>query len=107
MKRVSTILIRTAPALIRTAATLMLIVVSADSAISAETGSEERALPTSVENLVNGLSRQIAAIEPTAEDDKWRKIPWRIDLMAARVDAERENKPIFLWIMNGHPMGCT
>lgn len=105
--RWSTILNRTAPAIIRTAATVMLVVVSANSAIKAETGSEDRDLPASVENLVTGLSRRIAAIEPTAEDDKWRKIPWRIDFMAARADAERENKPIFLWIMNGHPMGCT
>jgi hypothetical protein len=59
------------------------------------------------ESLVSDLTRRIAAIEPTAAEDKWRTVPWRIDLMAARAEAARENKPMFLWLMNGHPMGCT
>jgi len=53
------------------------------------------------------LDQRIAEILPTKEDEKWLSIPWQTDLTQARLDAQRENKPIFMWIMNGHPMGCT
>jgi len=53
------------------------------------------------------LDQRIAEILPTKEDEKWLSIPWRTDLTQARTDAQKENKPIFMWIMNGHPLGCT
>ncbi len=53
------------------------------------------------------LDRSIAAVLPTQQEEKWRMIPWRLNLMAARLEAQRDGKPLFLWIMNGHPMGCT
>jgi len=53
------------------------------------------------------LDQRIAEILPTKDDEKWLSIPWRTDLTQARTDAQTENKPIFMWIMNGHPMGCT
>ena len=46
-------------------------------------------------------------IVPAAEELAWQKIPWKIDLLAARRKAAREDKPIFLWEMDGHPLGCT
>ena len=39
--------------------------------------------------------------------ESWQTIPWKIDLLAARDAARREKKPLFLWAMNGHPLGCT
>ena len=53
------------------------------------------------------LDSKIKSVLPTAEEDKWMQIPWRLNLMQARQDAVRSGKPMFLWIMNGHPMGCT
>ena len=47
-----------------------------------------------------------AAIVPTAIE-AWQTIPWRIDLLAACDEARREKKPLFIWTMNGHPLGCT
>lgn len=47
-----------------------------------------------------------AAIVPAAEE-KWQTIPWRTDLIAARDEASTAKKPVFLWSMNGHPLGCT
>jgi hypothetical protein len=35
------------------------------------------------------------------------EIPWRIDLLQARRQAEESKRPIFLWEMDGHPLGCT
>jgi hypothetical protein len=39
--------------------------------------------------------------------DPWRSIPWRIDLLAAQREAAQQHKPLFLWAMDGHPLGCT
>ena len=46
------------------------------------------------------------SIVPAAEE-KWQTIPWRVDLIAARDEASKAKKPVFLWSMNGHPLGCT
>lgn len=55
----------------------------------------------------NELDSRIAAVLPKASEEKYLQIPWRFDLAAARVESKAKNKPMFLWIMNGHPMGCT
>jgi hypothetical protein len=48
-----------------------------------------------------------ALIRPAAGEDKWQQIPWQIDLWKARQQAAAEGKPILLWEMDGHPLGCT
>ena len=48
-----------------------------------------------------------AAVAPQGEGERWTEIPWLTDLNAARKLAAREGKPLFLWIMDGHPLGCT
>lgn len=40
-------------------------------------------------------------------DAAWRTIPLKIRLLDAQRDAAREGKPIFIWAMDGHPLGCT
>ena len=40
-------------------------------------------------------------------DETWRTIPWKIDLLDAQRSAAKEKKPIFIWAMDGHPLGCT
>lgn len=39
--------------------------------------------------------------------ETWQRIPWRLDLLAARAEAVELDRPLFLWSMNGHPLGCT
>lgn len=58
-------------------------------------------------SLSQGLDARIAEILPTPAEEKWLSILWRTDLSVARQNAQGEGKPMFLWIMNGHPMGCT
>ncbi|MBW3539461.1 MAG: hypothetical protein KY476_04255 [Planctomycetes bacterium] len=48
-----------------------------------------------------------ALIAPDAGEDQWTQIPWRTSLWEARVEAARQGKPILLWEMDGHPLGCT
>ena len=38
---------------------------------------------------------------------EWRKIGWRSDFWTAVVEAQRDEKPVLLWAMNGHPCGET
>ena len=37
----------------------------------------------------------------------WRSIPWRVSLLEARDEAAKQKKPLFIWAMDGHPLGCT
>lgn len=53
------------------------------------------------------LDAKIASVLPTPTEERWLAIPWRYDLMQARLEAQNLNRPLFLWVMNGNPMGCT
>jgi hypothetical protein len=52
------------------------------------------------------FERLHAELQPEA-DAPWRTIPWRVSLLEARAEAARQKKPIFIWAMDGHPLGCT
>jgi hypothetical protein len=39
--------------------------------------------------------------------ERWAEIPWETDLAAARARSAREGKPLLMWVMDGHPLGCT
>jgi hypothetical protein len=53
------------------------------------------------------LPRLRKLIDPRPEELQWMQIPWSTDLWKARELASRSNKPILLWEMDGHPLGCT
>jgi hypothetical protein len=42
-----------------------------------------------------------------SKDDLWRSIPWKVSLAEAQAVALKEHKPLFMWSMDGHPLGCT
>jgi hypothetical protein len=44
---------------------------------------------------------------PAEKDLAYRSIPWRASYWDAVVEAQAKDKPILLWAMNGHPLGCT
>ena len=46
-------------------------------------------------------------IKPKPAEQKWAEIPWLASLWEARQKAAREGKPILLWEMDGHPLGCV
>jgi hypothetical protein len=48
-----------------------------------------------------------ALIKPDQGEDRWATIPWLTDLWQARTIAAAQGKPILLWEMDGHPLGCT
>jgi hypothetical protein len=68
--------------------------------------------------LLFALAGEPAALTPEAFRDlhrelargkaeKWQTIPWKVDLLEAREAAAGAGKPLFIWSMNGHPLGCT
>ena len=40
-------------------------------------------------------------------NDPWKSIPWQTSLVDAQNQAASEKKPLFIWAMDGHPLGCT
>jgi len=78
-----------------------------------------------IHNLFFGLAFVIAAAAATADefteadflkihaelqpDDSalWRSVPWKTSVLSAQQIAAEQKKPIFIWAMDGHPLGCT
>jgi hypothetical protein len=46
-------------------------------------------------------------IKPAKTEDRWSRIPWQTSLWEGRRLAAAQGKPILLWEMDGHPLGCT
>jgi hypothetical protein len=67
----------------------------------------EDLLPTATHLKPENFSKLMALIKPGQDEDKWTQIPWMSSLWQARKRAAAEGKPILLWEMDGHPLGCT
>ena len=46
-------------------------------------------------------------VKPDPGEDRWAAVAWHTSLWEARQEAARLGKPILLWEMDGHPLGCT
>jgi|ERR1051325_4087701 hypothetical protein len=44
-------------------------------------------------------------ILPGPKELRWQQIPWRATWREAMAAARKEKKPIYVWAMNGHPLG--
>ena len=53
------------------------------------------------------FNKLLSVIKPDPHTEKWQQIPWRSNLWEARQQAARAGKPILLWEMDGHPLGCV
>ena len=62
---------------------------------------------SAAEDLTEQRFRQLHKQLQPAADELWRTIPWRTSLLEAQRRAVTEKKPIFIWAMDGHPLGCT
>ena len=47
------------------------------------------------------LELQPAVAEP------WQELPWELSLLAARERALGEDKPVYMLVRSGHPLGCV
>lgn len=64
-------------------------------------------LPLLAEELTVEKFEQLHRQLQPSPQEPWRTIPWKIDLLDAQRTAAKEKKPIFIWAMDGHPLGCT
>jgi hypothetical protein len=53
------------------------------------------------------IRKWVDFIRPSDADNKWERLEWRTELGAAIQEAKALQRPILLWAMNGHPLGCT
>ena len=65
------------------------------------------ARPSRAESLTDAKFRELHQLLQPGRDEPWRTIPWKIALLDAQRMAAQDNKPLFIWAMDGHPLGCT
>jgi hypothetical protein len=46
-------------------------------------------------------------LQPSAQEQRWQEISWHPVFWEGVQHARAQDKPILLWVMNGHPLGCT
>ena len=46
-------------------------------------------------------------ILPQENELNWLQIPWLTTFADGIIAANDADKPVLLWVMNGHPLGCT
>ena len=46
-------------------------------------------------------------IRPKAAERCYETVPWLPTFWDGVMTAQKEDKPILLWAMNGHPLACT
>lgn len=44
---------------------------------------------------------------PSESEASFRTIRWRTSVLQGIVDAQKEDKPVMIYLMNGHPLACT
>jgi hypothetical protein len=66
---------------------------------------EERPLQT--QQFSAECAKQRDLILPSPGEQSYRKIAWRTSVLHGIVDAQRDDKPVMIVLMNGHPLGCT
>lgn len=59
-------------------------------------------VPTSAD-----FERWARAIEPDEQERSYEQIAWRNAFGPAIAEARALGRPVLLWAMNGHPLGCT
>lgn len=47
-----------------------------------------------------------AAVPVRAGEEAYTTVPWETSLVAARRKARAGRKPLLVWSMDGHPLGC-
>jgi hypothetical protein len=46
-------------------------------------------------------------IAPTADELSWAAVDWLPTYAEGVAAAQAQRRPLLLWAMNGHPLGCT
>lgn len=63
--------------------------------------------PSSLTPDAKNLEAWANFIRPNDDELSYEKIGWRSSFWPAIEEARRLGRPVLLWTMNGHPLGCT
>lgn len=69
-------------------------------------GAEKKG-PTTVNLTDASYTKLREQVHPKAADLRWKKIPWAPAVWDGIVEGQKSDRPILMWIMNGHPLACT
>ncbi len=77
-----------------------------------ENGSSCAEMRVSIENPPPVLTELtfdelFAACRPCADKEAWSEVDWVGEFWEGRRQAARQGKPMFIFAMNGHPLGCV
>jgi hypothetical protein len=53
------------------------------------------------------VSAWSAYLSPTADELSWEAVDWLPTYSEGVAAAQSQRRPLLLWAMNGHPLGCT
>ena len=90
---------------------IMLLVLCAFACGVSAAVAQAQSTPAESTALIELTDQNFAAwrsyLTPTAKELAWEQIPWLPSFAEGVVAADRRRKPLLLWLMNGHPLGCT
>lgn len=46
-------------------------------------------------------------LAPQPSELAWESLPWLTSYADGVLAAQEQRRPLLLWVMNGHPLGCT
>ena len=62
------------------------------------------ALAQNAADALDDLQRRAEVVRPAADELKWQRIPWVLDLAEGQRLARDERRPIFLWVTGDDPL---
>ena len=60
-----------------------------------------------VEPNAQNFQEWLKFVQPDAQEQAYKEVDWRNHFWTAVQEAKGLGRPILLWTMNGHPLGCT
>jgi hypothetical protein len=82
--------------------TVTVLLLAASIGLSADQGPRLQAPPLSPQYV-----KWRDHVLPSPSEQSYRKIGWRTSVLHGIVDAQKNDKPVMIVLMNGHPLGCT
>ncbi|HZL99899.1 MAG TPA: hypothetical protein VFD43_06575, partial [Planctomycetota bacterium] len=53
------------------------------------------------------LETWVEHLAPQPSELAWEGLPWLTSYSDGVLAAQEQRRPLLLWVMNGHPLGCT
>jgi len=65
------------------------------------------AAPATPASQATDLVRWREHLRPSDDEEGYRRIDWIPSFAEGMRAASERRRPLLLWLMNGHPLGCT